>query len=113
MGFLIREFGKNTVIIEGVPANIEANVSEKELLEQLIEGFKNNLTHLGIDKRANLAHTMAKNAAIKTGSKLSVEEMSRLVDELFACELPNTALNGKPIIITFTIDELIRKFDFK
>lgn len=113
LGFLIREFGKNTVVIEGIPANIESNISEKELLEQLIEGFKNNQSELKLDRLNNLAHTMAKNAAIKVGVTLSIEEMNRLVDELFACELPNIALSGKPIIITFTIDELIRKFDTK
>lgn len=110
LGFLIREFGKNTVVIEGIPANLGCSVNEKELLEQLIEGFKNNRSHLQLNKLENLAHTMAKNAAIKSGTSLSVTEMNSLVDELFACELPNTSLHAKPIIITFTLDELIGKF---
>lgn len=113
LGFLIREFGKNTVVIEGIPANIGSAVNEKELLEQLLEGFKKNRSHLQLNKLENLAHTMAKNAAIKSGIVLSVEEMNRLVDELFACQLPNTSLHAKPIIITFTLDELNHKFENK
>ncbi len=111
LGFLIREFGKNTIVVEGIPANIGSNISEKELLEQLIEGFKNNQSQLRLHKRENLAHTMAKNTAIKQGTTLSIEEMNRIVDELFACELPNTSLHAKPIIITFTLDELMQRFE--
>src|SRR5690606_36188858 len=33
LGFQVREFGKDTVIIEGVPADIGSNISELEMLE--------------------------------------------------------------------------------
>jgi DNA mismatch repair protein MutL len=45
LGFDIREFGKNTVVVEGIPADLN-NVGEHELLERLLEGFKNNLSIL-------------------------------------------------------------------
>ncbi|WP_374950786.1 DNA mismatch repair endonuclease MutL [Mucilaginibacter sp.] len=110
LGFDIREFGKNTVVVEGIPADI-GNANEHELLEQLLEGFKNNLTILKLDKRDNLARSLARNAAIKTGVKLSLEEMNQLVDQLFACQMPNLALNGKPVITTFTMAELAERFE--
>jgi DNA mismatch repair protein MutL len=110
LGFDIREFGKNTVVVEGIPADIN-NANEHELLEQLLEGFKNNLTILKLDKRDNLARSLARNAAIKTGVKLSLEEMNQLVDQLFACQMPNLALNGKPVITTFTLNELAERFE--
>src|SRR5690606_17712817 len=53
LGFQIREFGKNTLIVEGIPADISSNISETALLEHLIEGFKNNFTLLKLDKRDN------------------------------------------------------------
>jgi DNA mismatch repair protein MutL len=110
LGFDIREFGKNTVVVEGIPADI-SNANEHELLEQLLEGFKNNLAILKLDKRDNLARSLARNAAIKTGVKLSLEEMNQLVDQLFACQMPNLALNGKPVITTFTLNELAERFE--
>jgi len=111
LGFQIREFGKNTVIVEGIPADISSNVSEMEMLEHLIEGFKNNFTLLKLNKRDNLARTLARNAAIKAGTTLSLEEMNNLIDQLFACEMPNSSISGKPVIITYTLDELIQKFE--
>ena len=111
LGFQIREFGRNTVVVEGIPADLGNNISEVEMLEHLIEGFKNNQSALKLDKRDNLARSLAKNAAVKAGTALSAMEMNLMVDELFACTMPNTSLNGKPVIITVTLEELIQKFD--
>lgn len=110
LGFDIREFGKNTVVVDGIPADLN-NIGEHELLEQLLEGFKNNQAILKLDKRDNLARSLARNAAIKTGTKMSLEEMNLLIDQLFACQMPNLALNGKPVITTFTLNELLERFE--
>lgn len=111
LGFQVREFGKNTFIVEGIPADIGSNISEVEMLEHLLEGFKNNFSLLKLNKRDNLARTLAKNAAIKAGVYLSQAEMNNLIDQLFACQSPNISLHGKPVIITFTLEELIQKFE--
>jgi DNA mismatch repair protein MutL len=37
--------------------------------------------------------------------------MNSLIDELFACEMPNTSISGKPIISTFTLEELLQRFE--
>jgi DNA mismatch repair protein MutL len=110
LGFDIREFGKNTVVVDGIPAELN-NVGEHELLEHLLEGFKNNQAILKLDKRDNLARALARNGAIKAGTKLSAEEMNLLTDQLFACQMPNLALNGKPVISTFTMNELLERFE--
>jgi len=110
LGFDIREFGKNTVVVEGVPADLN-NASEHEILEQLLEGFKNNQSILKLDKRDNLARSLARNAATKAGVRMSLEEMNELIDQLFACQMPNVALNGKLVITTFTLNELLERFE--
>lgn len=111
LGFQIREFGKNTLVIEGVPADIPENNNLSAMMEELIEGFKNNHTVLKLDKRDNLARTLAKNAATKSGVKLSQEEMNNLIDQLFACNMPGIAINGKQIIIKVTLEELAERFN--
>lgn len=110
LGFDIREFGPNSVVVDGVPADLNSS-SEHGLLEHLLEGFKNNLAILKLDKRDNLARALARNAAIKAGTNLSLEEMNVLIDQLFACQMPNLALNGKPVISTFTMNELLDRFE--
>lgn len=109
LGFEIREFGKSTVIIEGVPAD-STDKDAEALLERMLELYKNNISDLKIEKHDNLARSLAKSLCIKPGRILSVEEMTAMIDELFACSMPYYTPNGNPTITTLTIDELNTKF---
>ncbi|UII34966.1 DNA mismatch repair endonuclease MutL [Fulvivirga ulvae] len=102
LGFLVEPFGKNDIIIKGMPAEI-GTVNEKEVFEGLIEQFKRNKSELSIPRKENLARALAKRTALKHGLRLSEEEMSGLIDQLFACDSPNYAPNGQ---VTFYILEL-------
>ena len=53
---------------------------------------------------------MARNMAVKSGIRLEKEEMHRIVDELFACDQPSAAPNGKTALITLTLEELDKRF---
>lgn len=112
LGFDINEFGKNTFIVHGIPADI-AGQNVFELLEKLIEDYKasqGSKSDLKNAKKEIVAKGMAKNLAIKSGVQLTKEEMSHMVDELFACKMPYASPTGKPTLITIGIDELEKKF---
>lgn len=112
LGFEVREFGKNTLVIEGIPVDLgSANINETQLFEHLIEGFKNSQQQLKLDKRDALARSMAKNSAIKSGTALSQQEMNTLIEQLFACKTPNFSINGKPVIQTIALAEIAQKFE--
>ncbi|OWK69981.1 DNA mismatch repair endonuclease MutL [Pedobacter sp. AJM] len=112
LGFDVREFGKNTLVVEGVPVDLgSSSINETQLFEQLIEGFKNTQQELKLSKRDRLARSLAKNSAIKAGTALAQEEMNTLIDELFACKTPNFSVSGKPVIQTITLAELDKKFE--
>lgn len=108
LGFQLRPFGKTTYIVDGIPADLE-NINEGQIIEKLLEDFKNQ-SDLRLNKRERLAKSLAKNAAIKPGTKLDNEGMAELIDKLFACESPNISLSGKPVIITYTLQELAERF---
>ncbi|HIY76538.1 MAG TPA: DNA mismatch repair endonuclease MutL [Candidatus Sphingobacterium stercorigallinarum] len=108
LGFQLRPFGKNTYIVDGVPADLE-NINESQLIERLLEDFKSQ-SDLRLNKRDRLAKSLARQAAIKAGTKLDTESMAELIDRLFACQSPSISLAGRPIIITFTLQELAERF---
>ncbi|MEX0813487.1 MAG: DNA mismatch repair endonuclease MutL [Chitinophagales bacterium] len=110
LGFDIQEFGKNTFVVHGVPADIGTN-EEQVVLEELIENYKQNLQELKLDKRESLARSLAHESAIKKGKLMEAEEMKQLVDELFACEQPYLAPNGKKTFITLDFQELEKRFE--
>ncbi|SFH40437.1 DNA mismatch repair endonuclease MutL [Pedobacter insulae] len=112
LGFEVREFGKNTLVIEGVPVDLgSATINETQLFEQLIEGYKNSQQELKLDKRDSLARSMARNSAIKAGTALSQQEMNTLIEELFSCKTPNFSVNGRPVIQTIALSEIAQKFE--
>jgi len=112
LGFDIREFGKNNYVIHGAPSDApEGNT--KALLENIIEQYKQNASELKLEKRDNLARSLAKNTAIKAGKILGQEEMSSLIDELLACKMPYYSPNGSPTITMLTLKELEKKFNLK
>ncbi|MBB6273173.1 DNA mismatch repair protein MutL [Pedobacter cryoconitis] len=112
LGFEVREFGKNTLVIEGIPVDLGSNqINETQLFEHLIEGFKNSQQELKLDKRDALARSMAKNSAIKSGVVLGQQEMNMLIEQLFACKAPNFSISGRPVIQTMSLTEIDRKFD--
>ena len=111
LGFQLRPFGKTTFVVDGIPADLGQGIDETKILEQLLEDFKNNKDQLQLNKRDNLARSLAKNAAIKPGTALDNQEMSELIDKLFATQSPSISIHGKPIVVTITLQELMGRFN--
>ncbi len=105
LGFMVSEFGKDTVIIQGVPADIQSK-SEKDLFEGLLEQYKNFKNELSLENRENLARSLARKSALKRGQKLTSQEMETLVGQLFACQNPNYGLSGNKIFIKLDLSSI-------
>jgi DNA mismatch repair protein MutL len=109
LGFDLRSFGTNTFVVHGIPAGTEEKGCV-ELLEGVLETYKQNEQELHLQPHENMARSLAKQAAVKPGRILSLQEMRGLVDELFACEMPSHAPDGKPAFINFPMEELDKRF---
>jgi DNA mismatch repair protein MutL len=108
MGFDVAEFGEQSVVVRGVPplwrARSEAGLFRDLLAEAMESGLREGETLEG------LARAFACRAAIKSGMPLSVEEMNRLVDELFRTRLPHGDPHGRPTFVFVSLLELNRRF---
>jgi DNA mismatch repair protein MutL len=105
LGFVVEEFGKDTVLIQGVPADIQVK-NEKELFEGLIEQFKNFKNELSLDKRENLARSLSRKSSLKKGQKLTPQEMETLVGQLFACHNPNYSPAGNKTFVKLDLTSI-------
>lgn len=97
MGIDIGELGQNTIVINSCPASIECT-DLKELVESLIEEYKNTQQKTGSSVTKLVAASLAKAASAGFDKNLYTEEMQQLVDELFACENPNYSPTGKKLL---------------
>lgn len=109
LGFDIQPFGKDTFVIHGVPPEL-TDTNEKQVIENLLEQFKQNTAELKLDKHTAIAKGMAKSNAIKSGKSLSLTEIKLLIDELFACKVPHASPDGNHTFITFGLDDLVKQF---
>ena len=105
LGFDIREFGKNTIIVNGLPESVK-NSGFKDLIESIIETFKELGKVSGSEIHDNLAKSVAKSSAIPYGKVLDLHEMRELVDQLFGCTNPNFSPTGKPVLNILKTEEL-------
>ena len=111
IGYKMREFGNNSIIIEGVPSDIKWGNEEdiiNDVLDRYIEYEKISSSYLDY-----LAATYSCKAAVKAGDYLELEERRQLIDNLFATENPYYCPHGRPIVISIKTDELDKRFERK
>ena len=109
LGFDLKPFGKNTVVIEGIPADVRVG-SEAQILQDVLDEYRNNEHTETMDARDNLAKSFACKAAIKAGDRLNTTEMLVLIDQLFATQMPYVCPHGRPIVVKISVEELDRRF---
>ena len=96
--------------VNGTPAGLkQTNITA--LIEGIIDNYKSNMLELNLDKRYNLARSLAKNMSIKRGKKLQQIEMKGIIESLFACQVPEVSLDGQPVIRIIPSKELMN-FEF-
>ena len=110
LGFRIEVFGKNTIVVNGIPGNISSR-GERDLFEGLIEQFKINQAELSVPLGENLARALAKRASLKTGQVLVREEMKALIEQLFVCSSPNYSPDGRPTFFIFDMSKIESYFN--
>ncbi len=103
LGFILEPFGKTTLVINGIPADIPGG-NEKHLLEGVIEQYKHQKATLNLSGSEGLARALARRSACKRGQVLSLSEMNALFDQLFACEMPGYAPDGNLTLRLFDMD---------
>jgi DNA mismatch repair protein MutL len=84
LGFDVRDFGKNSFIINGTPGVLHTS-SPVEIIESLLEEFKNSPVNLQEKARETVAISLAQASSIQYGQALKPAEISELIDNLFAC----------------------------
>ncbi len=110
IGFEISEFGKNTFLVNGTPPDL-TTVNIKEEMEHWIDSFKNNMMLSSLERKVNVAMSMAKSLAIKSGKILTSEEMETLTNEIFACSIPHESPYGKKTFKIISKEDLYQYFN--
>jgi DNA mismatch repair protein MutL len=109
IGFSIKLFGKNTVILDGVPVDVKPG-EEGTILQRLLDLYKEDEQQVKLEPRERLAKSFSCRAAIKKGDPLNQVEIQSLLDQLFKTEIPYVCPHGRPVIVKLSLAELDRRF---
>jgi DNA mismatch repair protein MutL len=108
-GFEFRAFGKNTILVDTIPADSdEANMTG--LFESILEGLKSGTDDGKTKLQTRMVRSVAKSMAVSGRKKLQPEEMQALIEQLFACSVPDLTPDGKPTLLYINFDDLNKKF---
>ena len=111
-GFEIEPFGRNTVAVKAVPAEVSADRVEKLLME-ILGGVeeKDPEGEISLENLRNkIAASVACHAAIKVNMPLEKEKMEWLLRELLKTECPMSCPHGRPIILRYTLRDIRKAF---
>ena len=109
IGFECEEFGGSEVAITGIPSELFCNTPKEmflDILEELGENKHNSTPKVILERIA----TMACKASVKGGRKISVAEMTELIDEMLTLDNPYHCPHGRPTIFSMSKYELEKKF---
>ena len=110
LGFVIEEFGVNSIIVKAHPAWLPRNYEEqaiRKIIDVLIHCDKN----FSIEKFNERTATMLScKMAIKANMKISMEEIEHLIDDLRNCDNPFNCPHGRPTIVYYSNYDLEKLF---
>ena len=111
LGFVVRDFGARTVLVEAVPAELD-RFGDGDVFYQLLNDVRDG-QHSGRSWREALVLAYARKASIKKGQKLNSEEMIHLINELLKADSPHISPTDKPIMARMKLSDmerLLRRF---
>ncbi len=105
VGFEINEESNGSYSVVGIPSQLETG-NVLNILHEVLAKAKTAEGDPLSQINETIASSLAEASGLKTGQNLKQEEMSDLIDRLFASTNPNYTPNGKKIISILTYEEL-------
>ena len=108
-GFMLEEFGENTIKLTGVP-NICLELDTKELFLETLDEINTVARTAKQEIEEKFIATVACKAAVKANMALSKEEVESLMNKLLTLPNPFTCPHGRPTAIKMTKTDIEKKF---
>lgn len=111
-GFILEEFGENTIKLSGVPT-ICLDLDTKELFLETLDEINTVARTAKQEIEERFIATVACKAAVKANMALTREEVDNLMRQLLVLPNPFTCPHGRPTAIRMTKYDIERKFSRK
>lgn len=106
LGFELDSLGGGSYAVNGKPASLENSVNIQELIRKMIDVAKDEVHGVGEDLDKRLALRLSQVEAIPYGRNLNEEEMTQLVESLYALDEHQMTPDGHPVMALITTNVL-------
>lgn len=108
-GFVLEEFGENTIKLSGVPT-VCLDLDNKELFLETLDEINTVARTAKQEIEEKFIATVACKAAVKANMALTKEEVDSLMKKLLTLPNPFTCPHGRPTAIRMTKTDIEKKF---
>ncbi len=108
-GFILEEFGENTIKLSGVPT-VCLDLDTKELFLETLDEINTVARTAKQEIEEKFIATVACKAAVKANMALTKEEVDNLMRQLLLLPNPFTCPHGRPTAIRMTRTDIEKKF---
>jgi DNA mismatch repair protein MutL len=113
IGLEIEIFGRDAIVVKAVPVTL-AQVKISEMISDVADQLGDQSESPSFrEKREKILVSLACRAAIKANRSLAAEEVSALCRELESTPFNQTCPHGRPVTISFSLNEIERMFKRK
>jgi DNA mismatch repair protein MutL len=109
VGFIFEPLENHSYSVKGISSLI-GTISVVDLLLEMIGKARNTSQDPTTSIHETISLSLAESSSLKSGQRLTSEEMNDLIDRLFACANHNFTPDGKKIMTVFSQDELEKRF---
>ena len=110
LGFQVDEFGGKEYAMRAVPQDLFGCTNAREMFMQILDELTHDSGHREPDVIYYKIASMACKASVKGNTRMSVEEMEELIDELLTLDNPYNCPHGRPTIISMSKYEIEKRF---
>jgi len=109
IGFDVRDFGENSIVVDGIPSQMK-NWNDGEVLRHILADVADGETVPKGSQKERVFLSYAKHSAVRDGVKLEELEMSYMLKRLMECNEPYFCPRGRPTIVKVLRRDLDRLF---
>ncbi len=109
-GFDIDKMGNRSVAVKSAPAGIAAGAVER-LLFEIFDTVEKETREMSLQAlQWKISASVSCHAAIKINTPLDSDKMQWLLDELAKTDNPSTCPHGRPIVLRYSLRDILKSF---
>jgi len=111
LGLEIEPFGQGSIAVRSTPSILTGKIDLKQLIEDITDEIADQDSSILLEERLNaVLSTMACHGSVRSGRRLSIEEMNALLRQMEVTENSGHCNHGRPTYVTLSLKDIEKLF---